>query len=666
MPLVPINITGQQYQSRSGQLSNQVTQNFYAELVEDPFGKAKYVLQPTPGMTLFGSAGSGTDRGIFEHLGILYHVCGTSLYTVASDGTHTSRGTISGTDRCIFAGIGSSVVVIHNSLAHIWNGSTLTQVTDADLQAPASAAHLNNQIIYQGTGGQFGVSDAGDATSINGLNYATAESSPDDLVRVYVFDQRLYLFGDRTTETWWNSGVGNPPFDRVEGGIYQVGCGALHSVANNERAMYFLGHDLQVYRISDAGLETVSNISEHGKIAAYSTTSDAIGWCFTFEGQNFYVLTFPAEDVTWLYNEKTGWTTLSSGSAGGRSLANSYAYVFGKHIVADYNSDDLHEWSPTVYQDNFTPIVRIRDSAPIHGGLYGAPGRSVEMNDLRMIMEVGTGLGGAYVYQNTASSVAVSTPDSASISITGDIDIRGEMTIAQWTADVGALIALKGAVPAFSYGFYLTSAGELRLQLSNDGTASTTVTSSAAVGFADASLGWVRATWQASSGDVYFYTSTDGATWAQLGVMRTIALASIYDSADALQIYSQAKGDKIHSVAVYDGIAGTLAVNMDADDWGSGSTWVASTTGETWTVAAAGTMVGSAADPSITLAISDDGGNTFSSEISADIGAAADYQREVRWNALGSFQDGRILRIKATDRVFTSIHGASSHIEVGA
>jgi len=76
-------------------------------------------------------------------------------------------------------------------------------------------------------------------------------------------------------------------------------------------------------------------------------------------------------------------------------------------------------------------------------------------------------------------------------------------------------------------------------------------------------------------------------------------------------------------------------------------------------------MLASAVDPSITLSISDDGGNTFSSEISADIGAAADYQREVRWNALGSVKDGRILRIKSSNRVFTSIHGASSHIEVG-
>jgi len=578
MPLVPINITGQQYQSRSGQLSNQVTQNFYAELVEDPFGKAKYVLQPTPGMKLFATGGTGVDRGMFEHLGILYRIVGTALFTVASDGTHTSRGSISGTDRCIFAGIGLSVVIIHNSLAHIWNGSTLTQVTDADLQAPASAAHLNNQIIYQGTRGQFGVSDAGDATSINGLNYATAESSPDDLVRVYVFDQKLYLFGDVTTETWWNSGVGNPPFDRIEGGIYQIGCGALHSVANNDHAMYFLGHDLQVYRISDAGLETVSNIAQHGKISAYSTTSDAIGWCFTFEGQNFYVLAFPTEDLTWLYNEKTGWTTLSS--AGGRSLANSYVYVFGKHLIGDYNSNKIYEWSPTIYTDNYTLIARIRDTGPLHGGLFGAPGRSIEQNDLRLIMEVGTGLDDALAAQQSLTDT-LTTPDSTSASITGSLDIRAELTAIQWTGAASAkIVCSKWSSGQQSYYMYVLGTGVLQLTLSNDGSASATAVSTIAVGFTDGTTGWVRATWDDTTDKANFYTSTDGSAWTQLGSADvSLVSAGIFDGT-AQVVAGNVQGD-FQRLLVYDGIDGTLALDMNPNDWSSGTTWVSSATGET-------------------------------------------------------------------------------------
>ena len=103
---------------------------------------------------------------------------------------------------------------------------------------------------------------------------------------------------------------------------------------------------------------------------------------------------------------------------------------------------------------------------------------------------------------------------------------------------------------------------------------------------------------------------------------------------------------------------------MDPNDWVSGSTFT-SDTGEVWTLNGGTKVLPSAVNPSITLSISDDGGDSFSSEISADIGAVTEKQREVRWNALGSLEDGRILRIKSTGRVFTSIHGATSNIEPG-
>jgi hypothetical protein len=671
--LVPINITGQQYQSRSGQLSNQVTQNFYAELVEDPFGKAKYVLQPTPGLVYFGTGGLSSDRGTFEHLGVLYHVCGTVLYTVASDGTHTSRGTIAGAqnERVIFTAIGTNIVIVANAGANIyqWNGSALSAITDGDLETPQSAAHLNNQVIYQGDNNRFCSSDVGDATSIGALNYAAAESFADSLVRVYVFNQRLYLFCGKTIEQWWNSGQGNPPLDRVEGGIMQVGLAAKHSVASNDHRMYWLGDDRQVYVLMEgAAQQPVSNIAMHGKLSAYATISDAIGFCFTFQGQEFYCLSFPAQDESWLLNETTGWSTISSGTAGGRSIVNSHAFVFGKHIVSDYRSGVLYEWSATTYTENFSPIVKIRDSAPLHGGLFGGPGLRVEQNDLRLIMEVGTGADAAFIHMglpNTSDSV--STPDSSAASIEGDIDIRAKVLMGSWDNGAASTFANKLTTGGqYAYKFLITSVGDgskLQLQISPDGTAIVTATSTVAPSFTNGTIGWVRVTWSDSADEANFYTSTDGATWTQLGATVACVSAGIFDGTGSLSIgilYT-----RIYLLEIYNGIAGTLAVSMDAGDWVSGTTLTSTATGEVWTLNQQATAVASGEDPSITLAISDDGGNTFSAEIEADIGIASDFLREVRWNALGSFVDGRILRIKTSDRVFISIHGGTSYIELG-
>src|SRR5690606_34276585 len=123
---------------------------------------------------------------------------------------------------------------------------------------------------------------------------------------------------------WWNSGEGNPPFDRIEEGIIPVGLGALHSVSNNDRFCYFLGDDARVYRLFGSQADPISNTPLHNEFSGYSTISDAIGWCLTIQNQSFYIITFPTANKTWCYSESTGdWFELSSDPDGGRYRANS-------------------------------------------------------------------------------------------------------------------------------------------------------------------------------------------------------------------------------------------------------------------------------------------------------------------------------------------------------
>jgi len=392
MATVEINLTGGSYQHRSLPLSAQRTVNFWPQKQANPKAKSPYILEGWPGKTLFGSVSGGSDRGMFEHQGIVYKVTGTTLYTVASDGTHTSRGTISGTARCIFAPIGSNVVIVSAGSVWQWDGTNLTSINDSDLESPNSAAHINNQILYDGDGGRFCVSDAGDASSIEALNYAAAESEADDLVRVYTFGQTAYLMGEKTIELWWNSGQGNPPFDRIEGGIIRVGLAALHSPASDDDNIYFIGDDLQVYSLrgsASAIVTAISTLPMVQELQTYGTVSDAIGWCMNLDGQWFYILTFPTANKTWAYPIGGEWFELVTGTSG-RDSANSYVYAFGKHLVADYASGNIYQL--TGYTENGSEIIRLRDSAPLHGGLVGRPGKRLEMNRFELIMETGVGL----------------------------------------------------------------------------------------------------------------------------------------------------------------------------------------------------------------------------------------------------------------------------------
>lgn len=389
---IPINLTGGTYKHKSLPLSAQITRNFWPQLQQDGGTKSKYVLESFPGKTLFGTVAGGRNRGMFEHLGVVYKVTDTTLYTVDSTGTHTSRGTIPGTSRCIIVGIGTSVVIVTDGVPYVWNGTTLTTVTDGDLETPNAAAHLNNQIIYDGLNGRFCSSDVGDATSISALNYATAESNADDLLRPYVFDQILYLMGDKTIEGWWNSGVGQPPFDRIEGNIIQVGLGALYSVANSLNQVYFIGDNNQAYALKGSTALPISTQAIAREFASFGSVSDAIGMCYNLDGQWFYEVTFPTADRTFCYPEGGEWFELSSGTDGGRNIADSYCFAFRKHLVADVNSGNIYELDFDNYTENGAAIVRLRDSAPLHGGLIkGAAGKTLTMNWLELILEVGVG-----------------------------------------------------------------------------------------------------------------------------------------------------------------------------------------------------------------------------------------------------------------------------------
>lgn len=390
MPTLPLNITGGNYPHKSRALSSQITRNFWPQKQEDAAVKSPYILESFAGQKLFGTA-PGKNRGIFAHQNILYKVSGTTLYRVSSTGVHTNIGEIPGNGRCRFTPIVNNFVIVSGGFVYYWNGTVLSQVTDTDLESPNAAAHLNSQIIYDGNDGRFVTSDVGDATSISGLNYASAESSADDLLRVFVHDQTAYMLGTETIEPWWNSGNGSPPFDRVEGGIMQIGLGSLDSVASDDTYMYLQGDDNVIYRIKGSSFDKIGNLPTTRIIENAPVVNDSIGWCMTLQGQSFYVLGFPTLNKTYVFPSGGQMFEWSSGVDGGRNVADGYALCYRKHLVADYRNGNIYELDFETYTENDSPILRERTTGPLHSGLFGAPGKDFEFNRLEILLQTGVG-----------------------------------------------------------------------------------------------------------------------------------------------------------------------------------------------------------------------------------------------------------------------------------
>lgn len=198
------------------------------------------------------------------------------------------------------------------------------------------------------------------------------------------------------------------------------------------------------------------------------------------------------------------------------------------------------------------------------------------------------------------------TPDSATISITGDIDIRAKIAPDDWTPVEINAIACKNLTTGAQrgYQFQVLTSGFLQVITSANGTATVTSTSTAAPAGTAGSALWVRVTVDVDNGaagnTATFYTSTDGSTWTQLGAAVTNAgTTSIYDNTQPLIIGGNQGGTtqpfagKIYAVQVYNGIAGTLAANFAANDATQfDSSWTATSTAETWTLAGDAEIVG--------------------------------------------------------------------------
>lgn len=232
-------------------------------------------------------------------------------------------------------------------------------------------------------------------------------------------------------------------------------------------------------------------------------------------------------------------------------------------------------------------LVGEADPTPMAGSLLNSADGAVQVVSLKT-NESGDGLGG-----NTGSYL--STPDSAANSITGDIDIRTFC----WSIDdptnngikpqsIKVAKYLGGSPNVFDYVFsILTPEGDARL--GGSGLAAT-VTASESLYDRKA----YRITRDATTGDVEAFvgdddgavTTADGRKWTSLGTT-TSDPGALDDTANSVLTFMVAKGVG-GWCQVYDGIDGTLVVDMDvARDatagLTSGETFTAES-GETWTV----------------------------------------------------------------------------------
>lgn len=302
--------------------------NVYAEQSVE---KGPLALRRSPGIRHVAQHGKGPCRGLDVMAGVLFGVIGTDLVRIADNGAMTVIGTIPGTSRVSMANNGSQMVVTADGLGFLVT-SNVVPMPDTDFRFAGQVGFVDQFILaVELNSGRFFHSDLANAASWDPLNFATAESSPDNLVGLVVDHQEIILAGETSTEIWFNAGTAGSPFARDSNGVVEMGCAAAESLAKLDNSVFWLANDNTVRRLSGVTPVRVSTYAIEQAIRSYGRVDTAYAYTYTLEGHLCYVLHFPSADATWVFDVTTGeWHERDMAVA---DMAVAYGQVWCGHSV---------------------------------------------------------------------------------------------------------------------------------------------------------------------------------------------------------------------------------------------------------------------------------------------------------------------------------------------
>lgn len=391
---------GASYVARSTAFDAEQCINLYPEL-GSPTSKSVAMLVGTPGKRLWSTLAGGGIRGLLRfNAGYGVAVCGSNVYSVNTSGTSTLLGTIDSlTTPVSMASNGTLVMIVTGPNGYVLNpgAGTLVQITDPDFAGADTVQFIDGYFAFNKTGtGQFQITNLY-GTDIDSLDFATAEGAPDLLLALITDHREIWMFGETSTEVFFNSGNVDFPFERINGAFIEQGCAAKFSPAKMDNTVYWLTADERgqgtVQRAQGYSPQRVSTHALEFAIAQMSRIDDAVAYTYQQEGHSFYVLNFPTAQKTWAYDAATNlwheraWRDPASGLLKQDRAICQMAFA-GENIVGDWETGNLYVLDLDYFTDNGDPISRIRACPHLNDQDY----KNVFFDSLQVDMQTGVGL----------------------------------------------------------------------------------------------------------------------------------------------------------------------------------------------------------------------------------------------------------------------------------
>lgn len=312
------------------------------------------------GLKPWGTAGGGPIRGSSDMGGVLYVVSGDKLYSVDSDGDATEIGTVAGTGFVTMANNGAQLAIatgtawvdyIKGFFLWGWRGEGKAYLYNV---TTAAFGEISDTDLFLEGNGKFQWSEVDDGSDYDALQFASADASPDNLIRGIVDRADVFLFGEKSIEPWYLSGS-DTVFDPQNQAVIPKGVLGMHAVERLDNTVIWVGTDPLaggpvVYHL--VGMEA-QRLSTHAVEKGLSAVTDwSLVRCIAYvlNGHSFFHIIL-ADNVSWVYDRASQLWHEETTSGLSRWQGNSHTYVYSKNIVGSCNSGDLFELSQTHYFD---------------------------------------------------------------------------------------------------------------------------------------------------------------------------------------------------------------------------------------------------------------------------------------------------------------------------
>jgi hypothetical protein len=411
MPVVNIPIDNGFYVSDSLPLSNQLCTNWYPSTPQVQGALSQGNLFGCAGTSQIQTTGDVTqiNRGAHVKAGLPYFVNGTDLVRVdrsvdafgEETFTNVILGTIPGDERVSMADNGKELMIlIPGGNAYIvdeTSGTPFVQITAPGFTAngaPQIVVFVDSYFVCSTDSKKFIRSDSNQGTVWNALNFFTAESDPDDIVSLQVYNNKLFVLGSEVTEEFNN----NAGLFQRTGFFIDKGCYAKFSVLATNNSFMWIGggtnespaiwtlNGNKPVKISTTAIDSALQDFTFEQIAQAFAYSYAQNGAY-FVGFSLPTRTFEINTITGKWNERTSQIINTKGLTEViRWRVNSIVTAYNRVLCGDSQDGRIGSVDEDTYTEYGSEIIRTFATQVISD-----QGNAMIMSKLEVTMEAGVG-----------------------------------------------------------------------------------------------------------------------------------------------------------------------------------------------------------------------------------------------------------------------------------